>query len=74
MEPEQFLIWASDRQMWWMPEGKGYTKDIAAAGRFTLADAKQMTSFEYKTKYGLFDALIVIEPNHARSHRLEPAA
>lgn len=34
-----FLLWSNNRQKWWGPNHRGYTDNIADAGRYTEADA-----------------------------------
>lgn len=33
------LLWSNKYQMWWRPDGRGYTGDIAEAGAYTEAQA-----------------------------------
>lgn len=34
-----FLLWSGKHDAWWKPDARGYTEDVAAAGRFTEAEA-----------------------------------
>lgn len=34
-----YLLWSNKRQMWWRPDGRGYTEDIAEAGAYTKDQA-----------------------------------
>ena len=36
---QQFLIWSMGRKEWWRPEGAGYTKKKAEAGRYFSEEA-----------------------------------
>lgn len=38
---EQFLIYSNHHKSWWGPNGSGYRRHIADAGRYDLADAEQ---------------------------------
>lgn len=39
MNPLRYLLWANDRQMWWLPDGWGYTANRTEAGTFSEAEA-----------------------------------
>ena len=41
MEPS-FLIWSHGRKAWWGQGRRGYTESAAEAGRYTLAEAKDV--------------------------------
>jgi hypothetical protein len=43
---KDWLVWDAKGRLWWKPDGKGYTRRIAEAGRFTEAEAirHQMSS------------------------------
>lgn len=34
-----YLIWSNEHRAWWRPNGRGYTSDLAAAGRYSREDA-----------------------------------
>ena len=39
-EPDElYLIWSHERGAWWGPGGRGYTRRISAAGRYSREDA-----------------------------------
>lgn len=38
---EQFLIYSNHHKSWWGPNGSGYRRHIADAGRYSLADTDQ---------------------------------
>ena len=35
----RYLLWDMERQMWWGPARRGYTDDMAEAGRYSEAEA-----------------------------------
>lgn len=37
---DKWLIWSHEHSAWWKHEGRGYTVDVADAGRFTLQGAR----------------------------------
>jgi hypothetical protein len=37
-----YLIWSYEHNAWWKPNQRGYTKNIAEAGRYTLAEAGEI--------------------------------
>jgi hypothetical protein len=34
-----YLLWSNKHAMWWRPDGRGYTEEIAEAGAYTEAEA-----------------------------------
>jgi hypothetical protein len=34
-----YLLWSNKHQMWWRPDGRGYTEEITEAGAYTEARA-----------------------------------
>ena len=36
---EQFLIWSWEHLAWWNPQHRGYTEQLALAGRYSFEDA-----------------------------------
>lgn len=34
-----WLVWSNYHRAWWGPERAGYTREVAQAGRYTLAEA-----------------------------------
>lgn len=36
---EQYLVWSNEHRAWWRPKSAGYTYDVRAAGRYTSAEA-----------------------------------
>lgn len=35
----EYLIWSNEHAAWWRPNGCGYTRDMAAAGRYARDEA-----------------------------------
>jgi hypothetical protein len=38
---DQYLIYSNHHKAWWGPDGRGYTSNIAYAGRYELAATEQ---------------------------------
>jgi len=36
---EVFLVWSNEHRGWWRPQRRGYTRDLAEAGRYSRAQA-----------------------------------
>lgn len=36
---EQYLVWSNEHRAWWRPNSRGYTRDIRFAGRYSRAEA-----------------------------------
>lgn len=36
---EEYLVWSNEHKAWWRPNNAGYTKSSKAAGRYTRAEA-----------------------------------
>jgi len=41
-ERAQWLIWSEGHRAWWKPGRSGYTNSIREAGRYTLAEAREI--------------------------------
>ena len=39
----RYLIWSWEHDAWWRPARRGYTEDVAEAGRYTEAEAAEET-------------------------------
>ena len=39
-ESQDYLVWSNQHGMWWRPAGRGYTKQIEEAGRYTRVNAE----------------------------------
>ena len=39
----QYLIWSTERNMWWKARELGYTEDILKAGRYSREQALDIT-------------------------------
>ncbi|HEV7297950.1 MAG TPA: hypothetical protein VGN72_01190 [Tepidisphaeraceae bacterium] len=37
-----WLVWSNEHNAWWRPEWKGYTQQVRDAGRYGLAEARQI--------------------------------
>jgi hypothetical protein len=48
-----WLVWSIEHNAWWKPNGNGYTRDRAEAGRFTFLEAA--TICEESNKRNLSD-------------------
>lgn len=42
MDDYRWLVWSDDHGGWWKPNHRGYTRDIAMAGRYTLRQAQDI--------------------------------
>jgi hypothetical protein len=42
MIEEHYLIWSFERDAWWRPARSGYTKELAAAGRYSPREARDI--------------------------------
>ena len=40
--PREWLVWSYEHQGWWKPWRWGYTREVAEAGRYTLAEATEI--------------------------------
>lgn len=38
-----YLIWSNEHNAWWRPDGKGYTRVIENAGRYSREDAMKIS-------------------------------
>lgn len=54
---ERVLIWSSQRQCWWRPEGRGYAMDPRQAGAYTFEEAFRRTSHCGPEKGIAFDVI-----------------
>lgn len=36
---EEYLVWSNQHRMWWRPGSKGYTPELAEAGRYSRDEA-----------------------------------
>lgn len=43
----KFLIWSWEHNMWWRPNHAGYTELVEEAGRYSLAEAAEITVPHY---------------------------
>ena len=60
---DRYCIWSFEHEAWWAPNRCGYTRDLAAAGRYDAAEAGHI----------LADANIVREEERA-IHETQAAA
>jgi hypothetical protein len=42
MSLERYLIWSFERGAWWRPARRGYTKELAEAGRYPPQEARDI--------------------------------
>jgi hypothetical protein len=42
-----YVIWSFDHQQWWAPLRRGYTPDLAKAGRYTAGEAGEIVTNSY---------------------------
>jgi hypothetical protein len=49
MNGDKYVIWSFEHDAWWSPGRMGYTPYLAAAGRYTKADADAIV--EHANKY-----------------------
>lgn len=40
--PMGWLVWSNEHGAWWAPSSNGYVENVADAGRYTLANARQI--------------------------------
>jgi hypothetical protein len=40
--PREWLVWSYEHRGWWKPTLRGYTAELAEAGRYTLAQATEI--------------------------------
>jgi hypothetical protein len=59
-----FVVWSFEHDAWWGPGRIGYTRDLAAAGRYSEAearaiaeDANRYRQTEYERALSLVDAM-----------------
>lgn len=41
--PDLWVIWSHEHRAWWGPKQRGYTEDLREAGRYTKAEAAEIT-------------------------------
>ena len=41
---DRWLVWSNDDRLWWCAERRGYTRFVADAGRYTLAEAQAIAT------------------------------
>ena len=39
----EYLIWSNQHSMWWRPDSKGYTPELAEAGRYSRGEAIEIS-------------------------------
>lgn len=40
---EQYLVWSNEHRAWWRPARCGYVRDVRGAGRYTRAEAIEIS-------------------------------
>jgi hypothetical protein len=40
---EQYLVWSNEHQAWWRPNSAGYSTDVRNAGRYSRAEAIEIS-------------------------------
>lgn len=63
-----FLLWSNKHQMWWRAAARGYSPDIADAGRYTEAEAvKRVVQSAYHDSVDKVTCMVVAPPAEAAS-------
>lgn len=40
---EQYLVWSNEHRAWWRPNSAGYSRDVRYAGRYSRAEAIEIS-------------------------------
>lgn len=59
----EFLLWSNKHGMWWRPEARGYTPDVAYAGRYTEQEAvERVVRSAYHGRVDQVTCMVVAPP------------
>ncbi len=61
----KYLIWCTERNMWWKSSERGYTTDIALAGRYYSDEAKRILTEANKHRREEF---MVLSPEESENY------
>lgn len=67
-----YLLWSQKRNAWWRPDARGYTSEVAEAGRFSEAEAVRKVVASAQS--GIRDKVtfMVAAPDNWQSERATP--
>lgn len=72
--PGLYLIWSNEHKAWWRPDSRGYTIDVAQAGRYERDDAIRIASGSRDGWFvGEVPAEIAISEADVLAHKMQPA-
>ena len=72
-DAQLYLIWSNEHQLWWQADSKGYTSNVAEAGRYTRAEAIDIASGSRDGwMYGYAPPEIAIAEYDVLAHKRQP--
>jgi hypothetical protein len=58
---EMYLVWSNEHRCWWNPNSSGYTRQVARAGRYSRAEAIEISRGRGWPSTGIPDEVPVLE-------------